>query len=332
MNILEENIVLKKYTNNFFGKFIADDNINEICYNGENLPIMTEDINGVWHENENTINFADAMSYAQACASYKKDKIDKTKPILSTMLPSGERLQIVIPPVVEDKCVSITIRKPSKIIYTIDDYIKNGSLSENMALFLKESIEKGKNVVICGETGSGKTTFMKTLVTYIPRSERLISIEDTRELVFAEHTNRVHLVYPSEAKSSDLINSASLLKSCLRMKPSRILLAELRGGETYDFLNVLSSGHGGSMTSCHAGSVKQCQDRLVMMAMQHDDARVLGREMIAEVVSHTIDIIVVFKKHGAKRQVVEYLKDGEIYSLDDKGEFHRKDKINKFKG
>ena len=77
------------------------------------------------------------------------------------------------------------------------------------------------------------------------------------------------------------------------------------------------------MTSCHAGSVKQCQDRLVMMAMQNEDARVLGREMISEVVKHTIDVIVVFKKHGAKRQVVEFLKDGEIYKLDSSGEFHR---------
>ena len=322
-NILRDNVVLKRYTNLFFGTYLEDDNINEICYNGEHLPIMTEDINGVWHENENTISFADAMSYAQACASYKKDKIDKTKPILSTMLPTGERLQIVIAPVVEDKTVSITIRKPAKVVYTIDDYIKNGSISENMAKFLRDSIENGKNIVICGETGSGKTTFMKTLVTYIPKDERLISIEDTRELVFPEHSNKVHLVYPSEAKNGDLINSASLLKSCLRMKQSRILLAELRGGETYDFLNVLSSGHGGSMTSCHAGSVRQCQDRLVMMAMQNEDARVLGREMISEVVKHTIDVIVVFKKHGAKRQVVEFLKDGEIYKLDSSGEFHR---------
>lgn len=322
-NILRDNVVLKRYTNLFFGTYLEDDNINEICYNGENLPLMYEDIFGNWHEAENKISFADAMSYAQACASYKKDRIDKTKPILSTMLPTGERLQIVIAPVVEDKTVSITIRKPAKVIYTIDDYIKNGSISENIAKFLRDSIENGKNIVICGETGSGKTTFMKTLVTYIPKDERLISIEDTRELVFPEHSNKVHLVYPSEAKNGDLINSASLLKSCLRMKPSRILLAELRGGETYDFLNVLSSGHGGSMTSCHAGSVKQCQDRLVMMAMQNEDARVLGREMISEVVKHTIDVIVVFKKHGAKRQVVEFLKDGEIYKLDSSGEFHR---------
>lgn len=322
-NILRDNVVLKRYTNLFFGIYLEDDNINEICYNGENLPLMYEDIFGNWHEAENKISFADAMSYAQACASYKKDRIDKTKPILSTMLPTGERLQIVIAPVVEDKTVSITIRKPAKVIYTIDDYIKNGSISENIAKFLRDSIENGKNIVICGETGSGKTTFMKTLVTYIPKDERLISIEDTRELVFPEHSNKVHLVYPSEAKNGDLINSASLLKSCLRMKPSRILLAELRGGETYDFLNVLSSGHGGSMTSCHAGSVKQCQDRLVMMAMQNEDARVLGREMISEVVKHTIDVIVVFKKHGAKRQVVEFLKDGEIYKLDSSGEFHR---------
>ena len=124
-NILRDNVVLKRYTNLFFGTYLEDDNINEICYNGEHLPLMYEDIFGNWHEAENKISFADAMSYAQACASYKKDCIDKTKPILSTMLPTGERLQIVIAPVVEDKTVSITIRKPAKVVYTIDDYMKS---------------------------------------------------------------------------------------------------------------------------------------------------------------------------------------------------------------
>ncbi len=97
------------------------------------------------------------------------------------------------------------------------------------------------------------------------------------------------------------------------MKPDRILLAEVRGAETYDFLNVISSGHNGSMTSCHAGSVKQCLDRLVMMAMQHDQARALGKDMIYQMVKDNIDVIIVFKKEHGKRQVLEYLYHNEIY-------------------
>ena len=157
---------------------------------------------------------------------------------------------------------------------------------------------------------------MKSLIDFIPVSERLITIEDVEEIKFYEHKNFVQLFYPSEAKSGDFLNSATLLKSCLRMKPDRILLAELRGGETYDFLNVISSGHNGSMTSCHAGSVKTAYDRLVMMSMQNPQAIALGKDMIMDIVKNVIDMIVVFKRHNGKRQVTEYVCNGEFYYRD----------------
>ena len=135
---------------------------------------------------------------------------------------------------------------------TFYDYIKNGSLDGMTAAVFAEAVKNGKNIVICGETGSGKTTFMKTLIDFIPFTDRVITIENAKEIKFYEHKNYVQLFYPSEAKLGDPVTSSTLLKSCLRMKPDRILLAEVRGGETYDFLNVISSGHNGSMTSCHA--------------------------------------------------------------------------------
>ena len=96
------------------------------------------------------------------------------------------------------------------------------------------------------------------------------------------------------------------------MKPDRILLAEVRGGETYDFLNVISSGHNGSMTSCHASSIESCYNRLVMMAMQNDMARTIGKDMILDIVKTVIDLIIVFKKHEGKRKVIEYIYDGKV--------------------
>lgn len=308
-------IVLDNLTQKYFGEFLNDDNINEIAYNGGNC-IFVEYTSGKWQSFKSNFDINAALTFANAAAAFKKDTLDKTKPILSCVLSSGERVQVVIPPACKDKCVSITIRKPSKIKYTITDYLKNDSLDKSLADLLKTAIQAGKNIIICGETGSGKTTFMKTLIDFIPLEERIITIEDVEEIKFYKHENFVQLFYPSEAKNTDAVNPTTLLKSCLRMKPSRILLAEVRGGETYDFLNVISSGHNGSMTSCHAGSVKTAYDRLVMMSMQNPQAIAIGKDMIMDIVKNVIDMIVVFKRHNGKRQVTEYICNGEFYYRD----------------
>lgn len=315
---LDKSAMLDGYVKKYFGKYLDNESINEIAYNGGNL-IWTEDIIGNWVSHESELSFSAAQSFANACAAYKNDKIERQKPILSCILSTGERVQIVIPNATKENHISITIRKPSKVRYTIDDYINNGSIDANMANELKIAIENGKNIIICGETGSGKTTFMKTLIDFIPLDERIITIEDVEEIKFWDHKNFVQLFYPSEAKSDSLVNATTLLKSCLRMKPSRILLAEVRGGETYDFLNVISSGHNGSMTSCHAGSVKSAIDRLVMMSMQNTQAQVLGKDMLLDIVSNTIDYIIVFKRLGKKRQVTEYLANGEYFIRNNEG-------------
>lgn len=324
---------LSQYTQKYFGEYLVDDNITEICYNGDDK-VWLLDTKSNWHCEESALNFASASSFATSAGAFKEDEIDKAKPIMSAVLVSGERVQFVLPPATKKEHISITIRKPSKVRYTIEDYKKSGifddikaqdssakktpndlelySLYEerNWAEFMAKAVAYGKNVIICGETGSGKTTFMKSLIDFIPTSDRIITIEDVEEIKFYEHKNFVQLFYPSEATSDDFLNSAALLKSCLRMKPDRILLAELRGAETYDFINVLTSGHGGSITSCHAGSSADCFKRLGMMILQNKQGQHIPYEIIQKMLFDVVDVIVHLYAHAGKRHISEiYYKD-----------------------
>jgi len=316
---------LEIQTKTLFQEYLEDDTINEICYNGDGS-IWTQDYLSNWTEHKRGISIEHMMAFATPVASHKEDTIKARKPILSATLNNGERIQIVIPPATKKGMMSITIRKPSKIRYTFDDYKKQGIFSEIVSLkdsfisdkdreltelyenskwdnFLAKAVEYGKNIVVAGATGSGKTTFMKSMIDYIPLSERLITIEDTEEIVFYNHKNYVQLFYPSEAKEGDPITSAILLKSCLRMKPDRILLAELRGAETYDYLNILNSGHGGSITSLHAGNIEETFKRLADMAAINPQGRAKPFEQIKKDFRDVIDVVVHFKAHNGKRNI-----------------------------
>lgn len=324
-------VSLQKYADNLFGKYLKEDSINEICYNGDDL-IWFQNTSGEWQCESTHITYENAEAFAQAAASYKEDQIDKARPILSCVLVSGERVQIVLPPAGKKDHISITIRKPSHTRFVMNDFSKQGLFSEikpsshtlsqkdsellslyekgEYESFISSAVAYGKNVIICGETGSGKTTFMKSLIDFIPLDSRLITIEDVEEIVFFTHKNFVQLFYPSEAKSDDFLNSATLLKSCLRMKPDRILLAELRGAETYDFINVLSSGHGGSLTSCHAGNSADCFKRLAMMILQNPQGQKIPYEQIMAMLQDLIDVIVHIYAHNGKRRISEiYFKE-----------------------
>ena len=230
-------------TKKIFGEYLNDVNINEICFNGDGS-IWTQDFKSIWTEHKRDISYDEMMAFAVPVASHKEDTLKGSKPILSASLNDGERVQIVIPPVTKKGRLSITIRKPSKTRYTLEDYDKQGIFkkiiqnkdkhltNEEVNLralfdkgefkdFLIEAVKMGKNIVIAGATGSGKTTFMKSLIDFIPVDERLITIEDTEEIAFHSHKNFVQLFYPSEAKEGDPVTSAILLKS-LDLQSSQI--------------------------------------------------------------------------------------------------------------
>lgn len=322
-------------------EFFNDPSITEICINEPYIVFVEK--SGHWEQHR-----VDALSYdflkrmGVAVATYANTMFSDASPVVSAVLPNGERSQFVMPPACKDDTVSVTIRKPGKTVRAMDDYI-TGSFFDHIvpvqemndvdanlcnmyhqamichdpeekarlrANFLIKSVEMGKNIVIAGETGSGKTTFMKALMQAIPVEERIITIEDVPELMWGlpNHKNQVNLLYPSEATESSTITAASLMRSCLRMKPDRILLAELRGGETFDFLNVCLSGHGGTITSCHAGTCKGVFDYLGLKVMQSPVGQSLPFDVIMKLLSDVLDIVVCIhndKKNGRGRHITE---------------------------
>jgi len=305
-----------------FEEALAEPDVTEICVNrpGE----MFVEVAGVWRCSEKPeLTFAALKSLGVAVASYSNNDLSETRPVLSAVLPDRERIQVVIPPACEAGTISVTIRKPSHQVRTLAEYETQGFFNQIrptsagltdteqhlLALkeqgdyigFLRRAVATGLNVVIAGETGSGKTTFMKALMQEIPREQRIITIEDVPELFLPNHPNHVHLFYPSEAGAGGgaaVVTSAALLRSCLRMKPDRILLAELRGAETFDFINVCASGHGGSITSCHAGSAELTFERLALMVMENEKGRQLPHEVIQKLLYLVVDVVLHVHNSG----------------------------------
>lgn len=318
-----------------FEKALAHPDVTEVCVNrpGE----MFVEAGGQWVRREvPELSFDHLRSLGVAVASYSKNDLSETRPILSAVLPDSERIQIVIPPACEADTISVTIRKPSHQVRTLTEYEKQGFFKQIRPVsgdlteperqllamkeagdyigFLREAVRRGLNVVIAGETGSGKTTFMKALMQEIPTEQRIITIEDVPELFLPSHPNHVHLFYPSEAGAGSgaaVVTSASLLRSCLRMKPDRILLAELRGAETFDFINVCASGHGGSITSCHAGSADLTFERLALMVMENEKGRQLPHEVIQKLLYLVVDVVLHVHNSGGEvgRHITELWYD-----------------------
>lgn len=244
------------------------------------------------------------------------------EPILSATLPTGERCQIVLPPIA-DKYASITIRIPSKQTFSMDDYESAGLFEKiepitnelpqsdqrllelqekgDYRRFLEEAIYYKKNIIISGATGGGKTTFMKTLVNLISNDQRIITIEDAREL-FINQPNKVHFIYDREAKQHQTTAKACL-EATLRMKPNRIILAEVRGDEAFYFIRACGNGHSGSMTSCHADSALMAYEQLAMMIKGSTEGSGISYEVIRKMIDMVIDISIHFGIHDNKRVI-----------------------------
>ncbi|KQU93144.1 MULTISPECIES: P-type DNA transfer ATPase VirB11 [Ensifer] len=272
------------------------------------------------------LTFDRLMRLARAVASHSHQAIDEARPILSATLPDDERIQIVIPPATTKGTVSITIRKPSSVslslggldaagLFTVtaaagdradspDTRLSKLYKAGNYAAFLEQSVVARKNIIISGATGSGKTTLSKALIQHIPTFERIITIEDTAELVIPQ-PNHVRLFYSKGEQGLANIGPKELLESSLRMRPDRVLLQELRDGTAFYYIRNINSGHPGSITTVHADSAALAFEQLTLLVKESDGGQDLARDDIRNLLKMMVDVVIQCKRVEGKFRVTE---------------------------
>lgn len=301
----------------------------EVCLNrpGE---IHVETVDGWQALSVPQMTLERCLALATAVATYGGQQIDQDHPLLAATLPSGERVQFAIAPAVSHGLVSITVRKPAQVLRRLEDFEREGLFertggaldasdaplpheqellgllaARRHADFLRLAVRRRQTVVVSGRTGSGKTTFMKGLVEEIPSGERLITIQDAAELTLPHHPNAVHLFYSKDGHSAARLTAKSLLEACLRMKPDRIFLAEVRGDECFHFIRLAASGHPGSLTSVHAGSCTLAFEQMALMVRESGAGSGLTLVEIRRLLRLVVDVVVQFDRDELGRFVSE---------------------------
>jgi type IV secretion system protein VirB11 len=328
---------------------LQDETITEIVINrpGE---IMLERRNG-WEtvrNDEVTSQWCDGL--IALLGNRANQKLTDGWPLLGAQLPGGMRVQIVAAPAVAAGTISITIRRPIIRVLTLDEIIASGAFEftrceqavslgteersrieaalpeaerallevfhrREWGTFFKEAVQHQKNIVASGKTGSGKTTLGNALVTMISPHERVITIEDVAEMRLP-HANQVNLFYPKGENGLSQLKPRDLLEACLRMRPDRVLLAELRGDETFFFIqNVLNSGHPGTITTVHASRAKLAFQRLALLIKSSKEGAGLDLADIMQSLHTLVDVVVQMDRLPDGRRVATEVYYDPAYAV-----------------
>ena len=268
---------------------ISDDTITEVMINGpEN--VFIEQNGRLFKLDKQFESQRRLEDIIQRIVGLAGREVNQANPICDTRLPDGSRVNVVLPPIA--LCgPTLTIRKFSKTPMTIERLIQYGSITQEIADKLELLVKAKYNIFIAGGTGSGKTTFLNALSNYIPRDERVITIEDSAELQITGVDNLVSLeTRNANASGAGQITIRDLIKSSLRMRPERIVVGEVRGGEALDMLQAMNTGHDGSLSTGHANSTEDMLSRLETMVLQ--GAAGLPLEAIRQQIASAVDIII----------------------------------------
>lgn len=294
---------------------MADDDITEVMINGPE-DIFIEKKGCLQKLDQSFESESRLEDIVQKIVGLAGREVNQANPIVDTRLPDGSRVNVVLPPIARNGA-TVTIRKFSKTPMTIEQLIKFGSITQDIANVLEKLIRAKYNIFICGGTGSGKTTFLNALSNYIPKEERVITIEDSAELQIVGIDNLVSLeTRNANASRAGQITIRDLIKSSLRMRPERIVVGEVRGAEALDMLQAMNTGHDGSLSTGHANSTKDMLSRLETMVLQ--GAEGLPLEAVRQQIASAIDIIIHLSRlrdHSRKTmeitEVIGY-ENGEI--------------------
>ena len=294
---------------------ISDDSITEVMINGPEK-IFIEKKGRLTRLDKKFESQRKLEDVIQRIVGLAGREVNQANPICDTRLPDGSRVNVVLPPIA--LCgPTITIRKFSKEPMTINKLIEYGSITQEIADKLELLVKAKYNIFISGGTGSGKTTFLNALSNFIPKDERIITIEDSAELQITGIDNLVSLeTRNANASGAGQVTIRDLIKSSLRMRPERIIVGECRGGEALDMLQAMNTGHDGSLSTGHDNSTEDMLSRLETMVLQGADG--LPIEAIKQQIASAVDIIIHLsrlrdksRKTMAITEVVG-IKNGEI--------------------
>lgn len=284
-----------------------------------------------------TIKFLNSLSTALAVYN---DQIPV--PLQYVLMPDGERATIAKPPALLDGTYGVAFRKRSVTVKTIEQLDQEHAFAEtvdvslnrpteaeidalllatdlsridtreaellslklkgNYVDFLRKCVQYKRNIVITGKTGSGKTTLARTLIELVPSSERIITVEDVHELVLPNHANKLHMIFGDKPGQ---VTATECLHACMRLSPDRIFLAELRGNETWDYVNSLNTGHPGAITTVHANNARHTFERIAMLIKVTPVGQGLDIETVRNTLNQTIDVVVFMDQ----RKVLEIFYD-----------------------
>lgn len=261
-------------------------------------------------------------SMAKLIAQSTNQLVSEEKPLLSATLPAGYRIQCVFPPAIEPGSIAFSIRKQNVMSLDLDQYEALGAFqstavreqedSHNKVLrdllnsgrikqFLTYAVQAKKNIIISGGTSTGKTTFMNAALRAIPMEERLITVEDAREIQLVQ-PNRVHLMVSKGGQGRAQVTTQDQIEACLRLRPDRIIVGELRGAEAFSFLRAINTGHPGSIATLHADAPSMAFEQLILMVMQANLG--MDREQVKIYIHSVIDIVIQLKRGEKGRRFV----------------------------
>ena len=261
-------------------------------------------------------------SMAKLIAQSTNQMVSEEKPLLSATLPAGYRIQCVFPPAIEPGSIAFSIRKQNVMSLDLDQYEALGAFqstavreqedrhnkvlrellnSGQIKQFLTYAVQAKKNIIISGGTSTGKTTFMNAALRAIPMEERLITVEDAREIQLVQ-PNRVHLMVSKGGQGRAQVTTQDQIEACLRLRPDRIIVGELRGAEAFSFLRAINTGHPGSIATLHADAPSMAFEQLILMVMQANLG--MDREQVKIYIHSVIDIVIQLKRGEKGRRFV----------------------------